>query len=158
MSSQLHSEALKPRGKSRRYQLDRRMRGPQNRSGLLGEESILSCTPSAMASSSFNEVDRYTFIRNLLVSVLNVLPVFTRRYLRRTIDCATCDVLYVGSRSRAAVVTDGLCRKWGEVTPVQDLALGGGRPFRLQQVYGQVGEGFEAPGKVSAVTSMNNAP
>jgi hypothetical protein len=48
-------QPLYPRGKSLRYQLDRRLGGPQSRFGRHGEEKILECTeaqtPTPLASS-----------------------------------------------------------------------------------------------------------
>jgi hypothetical protein len=42
VSGQLHARPLYPQGKSTWYQLDRRLGGPQSRSGRGGEEKILS--------------------------------------------------------------------------------------------------------------------
>jgi hypothetical protein len=44
MSGQLHGSTALPPGKNTRYQLDRRLGGPQSRSGRRGEEKILNCT------------------------------------------------------------------------------------------------------------------
>jgi hypothetical protein len=44
VSVQLHAPAALPRGKSYRYPLDRRLGGPQSRSGRCGEEKILHPT------------------------------------------------------------------------------------------------------------------
>jgi hypothetical protein len=49
------SGQLNPRGKSQRYPLDKRLDGPQNRSGRRGEEKILdpngTRTPTPRSSS-----------------------------------------------------------------------------------------------------------
>jgi hypothetical protein len=44
MGGQLHAPAALPPGKEPRFSLDRRLGGPQNRSGRLGEEKILDPT------------------------------------------------------------------------------------------------------------------
>jgi hypothetical protein len=44
VSGQLHTPANLPSGKSTRYPLARRLSGPQNRSGVFGEEKILDPT------------------------------------------------------------------------------------------------------------------
>jgi hypothetical protein len=44
VSSQLHPPAALPPGKEPRYPLDRRLGGPQSRSGRCGEEKILDPT------------------------------------------------------------------------------------------------------------------
>jgi hypothetical protein len=55
VSGQFHGPAALPRGESRRYQLDRRLGGPQSRSGRRGEEKILeptgTRTPTPRSSS-----------------------------------------------------------------------------------------------------------
>jgi hypothetical protein len=44
MNGQLHAPAVLPRAKGPRYPLDRRLGGPQSRSGLFGEVKILDPT------------------------------------------------------------------------------------------------------------------
>jgi hypothetical protein len=44
VTGQLHATAALPPGKSPRYPLDRKLGGPQNRSGRRGEEKILEPT------------------------------------------------------------------------------------------------------------------
>jgi hypothetical protein len=45
VSGQLHAPAALPQGKSPRYPLDRRLDGPQNRSGRGGEEKNSQLPP-----------------------------------------------------------------------------------------------------------------
>jgi hypothetical protein len=92
VSGQLHATAALPPGKDPRYPLDRRLGGPQSRSGRFGAEKILDPTGTRVLSPSVVQpvASRYTdyaisapvpchSVRNYIVPYRRVSRPLTRR-------------------------------------------------------------------------------
>jgi hypothetical protein len=107
------------------------------------------------AGAIYNDVDLYTIIRKTLVSIFNVLPVFTRRlktgtYLIRQffrkVSCTRCAVTLVRT---VGGPNSGCCypqfeREVGRGQTSSGSCIWRWKTFGFQQVYGRVYTGFEA--------------
>jgi hypothetical protein len=82
-----------PRGKSPRYPLDRRLGGPQSRSGRSGEEKILSPTGTRLLGNMMAAqflVDSVSCCRSL-----RVLGPFYENSLACSVDTSACPVTLI---------------------------------------------------------------
>jgi hypothetical protein len=74
---------LYPRGKSPRYPLDRRLGGPQNRSGRRGEEKIFDPTgtrmPTTPSSSTYQYFKKNLVGRGTIINAINTTALYTKR-------------------------------------------------------------------------------
>jgi hypothetical protein len=79
-------QPLYPRGKSPRYPLDRRLGGPQNRSGWHGEEKILAPTGTPTPNLLSSSLMISNFIINMTYYILIIL--------RKTVQMTDIQIFY----------------------------------------------------------------